>query len=313
MLGVVISISRNNWVRVWMGLELNLLCFIPFLIQHQQIYREVRVIYFLTQACGSILLLISGVRIGRYEIGIKYFVIISLLLKVGAAPFHFWYVWVASGVKWSQFYILRTIQKLAPLVLLDLSRLRGKWIFYIRVILCGIVRIRGGIHTLSIRKLLVYSSIRHLGWIFIPLINRKIFWVYYFIVYCLILLIVIIVLAQYNIFHLGQLVACSLSKKGGATLLVVILSLGGLPPFLGFTLKWGVIIICRGGVDLICLIIIILSSVVRIYFYTRSRFNVGIINSVSKLFDLIREGKIISSFIVFLRLVMFWTTPLIIL
>lgn len=290
-----------------MGLELNLLCFTPFLMQHQQIFREVSIIYFLTQACGSILLLISGISILNYETMMKSLIIISILLKIGAAPLHFWYIWVARGVSWYQFIVLRTVQKVGPLVLLDLRRIGSrKWIVYLRIIFCGVVGGLGGVRTLFVRNLLVYSSINHLGWLFIPLISNELFWWTYFVIYCIILVLVVIILIQYNISHVRQIISLRFSKGGMISLLIRIFSLSGLPPFLGFFPKWGVIILCRSEIDLACLIIMILSSVISIYFYTRLRFNILTIKSVRKVFNLIFKEKFICSLRVLLNLLGFW-------
>lgn len=271
--GVWISISRRRWVGVWIGLELNLLCFIPVMLGHRRVVKESRIVYFLAQACGSLVLLITGLNLISYEFIFDIFIGVALLLKIGAAPFHFWYVEVANSLKWIQFIILRTIQKIAPLVLLSLTHIRGsRRVVYTRVVMCGAVGAAGGVSSLSIRKLLIYSSISHLGWLLLPISNKNLLWVTYFIIYCLILLLVVVILIRSRVFHIGQLKGSQILWGDGVSLLIGLLSLGGLPPFLGFAAKWGVIIRCTNFVDLFCLVVLILSSVVRVYFYVRSVF-----------------------------------------
>lgn len=139
--GVWFSVHRNRWFGVWIGLELNLICFISFIVQRDKTCREASVKYFLVQACASLLLLFRGVRINNYLGRIKILITISLLLKLGAAPFYFWYLWVGDGLKWIQFLFLRTIQKITPLVIL-FFRVTDKGrevLIYLRIIRRGLV------------------------------------------------------------------------------------------------------------------------------------------------------------------------------
>lgn len=55
--------------------------------------------YFLVQACGSLMVLIGGLSLENFEEWFKFILTSSLVLKVGAAPFHPWYVNIAEGVK----------------------------------------------------------------------------------------------------------------------------------------------------------------------------------------------------------------------
>lgn len=292
ILGVWVSISSNRWVGVWLGLELNLLCFIPFMVKNKK-RGDIRVIYFLVQSCGSFVLLISGADLINYDLLSKLLISVALLLKVGAAPFHFWYVWVAKSLGWIEFAVLSTLQKVSPLVLLTLSdtgKLRG--FGYLRILICGLTGGLGGINSLSFRKLLVYSSIGHLGWILIPIIRGRRFWVCYFFVYCVLLYLVVFTLLILGVFHLRQITKAFYIGGGGFFLLISIISLRGLPPLFGFLPKWGVFINCISNIDIICLLIIIISSVIRAYYYLRSRFMSSLTNLtrsllISKFFGVI--------------------------
>ena len=81
---------------MWMGLELNLLSFIP-LLRSSYYYQETEaaVKYFLVQALGRILLLLGALSINLFPLVIQYYSISKfillrgLLLKLGVAPIHF--------------------------------------------------------------------------------------------------------------------------------------------------------------------------------------------------------------------------------
>lgn len=90
---------------VWIGLEVNLLSFIPLLAQldkHQE--TEAIVKYFLAQAVGSIMLLLGGLLSMSYYglvLGYNIFrvvILAGLLIKMGAAPFHFWFPRVIASL-----------------------------------------------------------------------------------------------------------------------------------------------------------------------------------------------------------------------
>jgi NADH-ubiquinone oxidoreductase chain 2 len=83
---------------VWVGLEINLISFIPLMTQSWQ-FREgdAMVKYFLPQALGSGMLLLGGLL----DVSFVYFfnfICLAFLVKMGAAPFHFWVPGVISGL-----------------------------------------------------------------------------------------------------------------------------------------------------------------------------------------------------------------------
>ncbi|KAB7501205.1 NADH-ubiquinone oxidoreductase chain 2 [Armadillidium nasatum] len=72
----------------------------------------------------------------------------------------------------------RTVQKIAPLVLLFFRGVNkgGEILIYLRIIISGLIGGVGGINEVSLRKLLVFSSLNHIGWIIIPLVSENEFW-----------------------------------------------------------------------------------------------------------------------------------------
>ena len=90
MLGIAISVGSRSWFGVWIGLELNLLSFIPLIsIKDNQYSSEAALKYFLIQALGSTVLLMSGVIIVMNMKMFSASLSAALLLKAGSAPFHF--------------------------------------------------------------------------------------------------------------------------------------------------------------------------------------------------------------------------------
>jgi hypothetical protein len=81
-----------------------------------------------------------------------------LLLKSGAAPFHWWFPGVTEGLRWENYALLITVQKAAPLILI--SYLIEINIFTLRIIIIStIVGSIGGLNQTSIRKILTSSCL----------------------------------------------------------------------------------------------------------------------------------------------------------
>lgn len=88
---IVVVLSARNWIIVWVGMELNILSFLPLITIGNGVgrYAEAAGKYFLAQAAGSALFLFSPVFWGLpYSQLYRVFLILGLLLKMGAAPFH---------------------------------------------------------------------------------------------------------------------------------------------------------------------------------------------------------------------------------
>lgn len=304
-------ISRNRWLIAWLGLEINLICFIPFLIKDYKIHSNAGRIYFLVQAVGSLMILILGISFWYFEES-KFWVRVALLLKVGAAPLHFWYIQVAKCIKWICFLVLGTIQKIAPLILLSINRIDlFKREIYLRAIARRLIGGLGGLYTLSLRELLVYSSINHLGWILVSLTGSNLFWITYLIIYCLILALTVGILIAWNLYHLSQLVRVNITWGRKIALVIRIISLGGIPPFIGFIPKWGVIVSEAIEINLLCLIILIISSVISLYYYIRVRFSLLLINSIGKIIFSRYIKVAFRGRVIFVNLVGFWVRPLV--
>ena len=98
--GALIAVSRSSWFGVWLGLELNLLSFIPLaIIRIGKREVEAGLKYFLVQACGSVVLVYRGVFISNLRQSSVALIFLALALKLGLAPIHFWFPIVSEGLR----------------------------------------------------------------------------------------------------------------------------------------------------------------------------------------------------------------------
>jgi len=204
---------------------------------------------------------------------------IALLIKIGRAPFHFWIPIVIENLNWLNNRLLITWQKIAPIILIF-------YVFKIKllitfIILCLICRSIGGLNQTSIRKLMAFSSINQISWLLIRLIINEIIWLIYFIIYFIIIIRLTKIFNNLNLYYLNQFFSLNLKFFSiKISIFLNILSLRGLPPFLGF---WPKFIIIKEILILninYIIILIIIFSLLILFFYLRIIYSSIIFNSV---------------------------------
>nr|APX39352.1 NADH dehydrogenase subunit 2 [Psylliodes thlaspis] len=282
MFGTLISISAYSWLAMWIGLEINLLSIIPLFKSHKNYYpAEATLKYFITQSLASTIILFSiifSMNLSEFvPQNFNYWMMMilnsALLMKLGAAPFHSWFPEVAEGLNWLNNLILMTWQKLAPSILI-MYNLNMMLFFSLIIISSSIIGGIYGINQISLRKILAYSSINHIAWMLASMLNNKMIWLIYFVIYSLISMNIILIFYFLNIFYLNQLFNSMNSNKLYKMLFIFnFFSLGGLPPFLGFMPKWLVINFLINNNFYILSMILVIFTLMTLFFYIRITFS----------------------------------------
>nr|YP_009328082.1 NADH dehydrogenase subunit 2 [Oxya hyla]APD14921.1 NADH dehydrogenase subunit 2 [Oxya hyla] len=299
MMGTILSISSNSWFGVWMGLEINLLSFIPMLTNNKNsMINESSIKYFIVQAMASTMLLFSILLIQmKYlmwwesEMVPSMLISSSLLLKIGAAPFHFWFPEVMGASEWFNCLMLMTWQKIAPMMILSYCIQLSNFIFMI-VILSIIIGAMGGLNQTSLRQLLAYSSISHLGWMISSMISSENIWEIYFIIYSLLSVILVLLFKQTNLLFLNQIYTTSNMKPEIKFMMFLsLLSIGGLPPFIGFLPKWMVIQSLMEMNMTSLMVIMVMLTMITLYYYLRISFSALILSYTENSWSLNIKNK----------------------
>nr|UQS75777.1 NADH dehydrogenase subunit 2 [Systropus sp. 2 YXA-2022a] len=276
-------ISAKTWIMAWMGLEINLMMFIPMLCnQKNKLYSESAMKYFLVQALASSIFLYSIIML--YFLNFKYtdemvktITLLALITKMGGAPFHFWFTSVIEGMNWFNSLLLMTWQKMGPLTLL--MNLKNSNFLLFSSMLSACIGGLGGINQNSIRKIMAFSSISHIGWMMATIIYNKNNLIIYFFIYTFIISSLISLFKFFNLYQINQLsnmYMCSIFLKIG--LIINLLSLGGMPPLLGFLPKWILINYLINLNQLLLLSVLVLSSLLTLYMYMRLSLNMFMLN-----------------------------------
>nr|AEW48056.1 NADH dehydrogenase subunit 2 [Stegana singularis] len=286
MIGSMITITSTSWLSAWMGLEINLLSFIPLMSDNNNLMStEASLKYFLIQALASTVLLFSIILMMmknniNYEINLSYISMISLsslLLKSGAAPFHFWFPNIMDELSWMNCLLLMTWQKIAPLMLISYVNIKN--MLYISIIMSVIVGSLGGLNQSSLRKLMAFSSINHLGWMLTALNSNENIWMIYFLMYSFLSFSLTFMFDNFKIFHFNQMFSLFFySKILKFILFFNFLSLGGLPPFLGFLPKWIIIQQISFNNEYFIMMILMMSTLITLFFYLRICYSAFMLN-----------------------------------
>nr|QKQ14975.1 NADH dehydrogenase subunit 2 [Draco maculatus] len=250
ILGTMITVSSHHWLTAWLGLEINTLAILPIIAKtkHPRAI-EAATKYFLTQAVASCLLLSSSMmnawRTGSWDILqmsdelITTATLIALTMKAGAIPLHFWLPEVMQGCTLHTAMLISTWQKIAPMALLYLMSNHTQPIVTMTLgMLSTTFGGWGGINQTQLRKMMAYSSITNLGWALMVISLEPNTFAINILVYILMMVPTFHILTMTTTKTLQNLSASwTTSPAGTTTLMILLLSIAGLPPLTGFLPK----------------------------------------------------------------------------
>nr|UYB78730.1 NADH dehydrogenase subunit 2 [Ornithodoros turicata] len=267
MLSIFISISSSSFLFLWMCLEINMMAFVPLMNSNNQMSSNSMITYFIIQALASsayIFIIINFLMNCATSIEkLNPAISCSMMIKVGAAPFHIWFPQISEGISLQSLLLLSSIQKIIPLHIT--SMFVNKFIF-IAITMSAMMGSLGGLNQFSIRKILAFSSITHLAWMLSLIMLNSNMWLMYMLIYTTILAFII------NFMHINSMnfinQTISFSKENSLYIIILLMSLGGMPPMIGFFMKWMSLKIIIFNMYMLSIPLII-SSLINLYFYTR--------------------------------------------
>lgn len=274
------SLISNNWILIWCGLEIILICFIPIILNKNFNSSECCLKYFIIQRVRSSILILSIILILiniNFNIGI--ILNISLIIKIGVAPFHIWVLNVVEGLDFNFLFVLLTLIKLPPLCILSYVSLYLIPFIFLTLILGSIL----GLNQRSSRKIIGYSSIFNIGFILSCVFFNHI-WLFYLFFYSVIIYLLIYILINLNLNYINQFIVNDFNPFSKFILFLRLLSIGGIPPLIGFIIKLIVLELMLFINFYLVRFIIIVFSLLIIFIYIRITFlSIIIYGYISKL------------------------------
>nr|AFB19555.1 NADH dehydrogenase subunit 2 [Schoeniparus rufogularis] len=282
LLGTTITVSSNHWIMAWTGLEINTLAILPLISKsHHPRAIEAATKYFLTQASASALLLFSSMTnawyTGQWDITQMTHPTSCLILtsaiamKLGLAPFHFWFPEVLQGSPLTTGLLLSTVMKLPPISLLFMtSASLNQTLLITMATLSAALGGWMGLNQTQTRKILAFSSISHLGWMAIIISYNPKLTLLNFYLYILMTAATFLTLNTINALKLSTLMTTWTKTPAlSAMLFLTLLSLAGLPPLTGFLPKWLIIQELTKQDMVLAATTISLLSLLGLFFYLR--------------------------------------------
>ena len=310
-LGMMVLVSAGSLLTVYLGLELLSLCLYAMVALDRDSSRaaEAAMKYFVLGALASGMLLYgmsllygatgtldlaeirqhlaSGGELPLIVVLALVFVVIGIAFKLGAVPFHMWVPDVYEGAATSVTMFIGTAPKIAAFGMLmrllvdGLPALHGDWssMLMILAILSMAIGNVAAIAQRNLKRMLAYSTISHVGFLFLGIIAGTqagyAASMFYVIIYALMGLgsfgmIIVLGRAGYEADTLDDFRGLNDRSPWLAFLmLVLMMSMAGVPPFVGFWAKWSVLREVVAADHAWLAAVAVLFAVIGLFYYLR--------------------------------------------
>ncbi len=309
VLGMMVMISAHNLLTIYMGLELMSLCLYAMVALHRdsQQASEAAMKYFVLGAMASAMLLygmsmIYGVT-GSLDLGEiaqrvgsgndlvltfgLVFLVVGVAFKLGAVPFHMWVPDVYHGAPTAVTIYISTAPKLAAFAMLmrllaeGLGDMHAHWqqmLIILALLSLGIGNVVA-IAQANIKRMLAYSGISHIAFVMLGVLSGSdegySAAMFYSIAYVLMSLggfgmVILMSRAGFEADALDDYKGLNERSPWFALMMMILMfSMAGVPPFLGFWAKLSVLQ-ALVGVDLVWLAAAaVFFSVIGAFYYLR--------------------------------------------
>jgi NADH-quinone oxidoreductase subunit N len=215
------------------------------------------------------------------------FVIVGIAFKLGAVPFHMWVPDVYEGAPTSVTLFIGSAPKIAAFGMLvrllvdGLPGLHGDWtsmLVILSVLSMGVGNIIAIAQT-NLKRMLAYSTIAHVGFLFLGVIagsnagySASMFYiiVYAFMSLAAFAMIVLLGDAGFEADRIDDFKGLNDRNPWYALLmLIVMMSMAGVPPFIGFWAKWSVLREVVAADMTWLAVVAVVFSIIGVFYYLR--------------------------------------------
>lgn len=314
--GILLLVSSFDFVAIYLAVELQSFCLyiIASLNRTSEFSTEAGLKYFVLGAFSSGLLLFgislvygftgitnlgdlfSFLAIGNHPLylidGINLasiFILVGLLFKLSAVPFHIWAPDIYEGAPTSITAFFAIVPKIGILALLTRLTYIGfydlffSWqeFFVISSILSVLLGTFGAFIQVKIKRLLAYSAIGHMGYALIGFscgcfegIHATFVYIIFYMIMAIISFTVILGIYEHKkLIRLNYLKDLMILTKGnpliGLCLVFAFFSMAGIPPLAGFFSKMLIFIATIQSSMYAIAILVVLTSVISCFYYIR--------------------------------------------
>lgn len=293
-LPILICLVRNSWLLIWIALEVNTIGFCYLAINKK---KDPFIKYLIIQTLASTSLLIIVLLIE--DQALFSLLTLGLVVKIGAAPFHIWFMSVTKKISWNPNLILITWQKRGPLYLILLTKNNTLIAVILITALLGAVPQYASKTVISI---LALSSVFNIRWMLLRVYASSKTVLTFVIIYWVSLSLVVITLKK-TIKHINKKLS---PAKSSYKHLLLIASLAGMPPTVGFLAKWYLLKSLRMINIILMLLIVLTLTSINLFIYLRIIIFINIIKPSPK-------KNITDNNKTYTKQIILWNAPLLIL
>ena len=295
-MGALVVIVTDNLFILYLGLELQTFP-IFILISKNRLWlksSEAGLKYFVLGALssgvfllGTTLIFSQGLSLNIYEYRDYYYnsnylsslswgmIILPLFFKVGLAPLHFWVPDIYEGSNWKTIGILSTIPKLSVIYFIFQIQSVTK-LLIISASISVIIGVLGALNQTKMKRLLGYSGITHVGFLILLFYSITSQYLmlpnFYIFVYMVTLVALILSIVQLNLTKDSYLVELQNRQKNqleNLMIIILILSLAGIPPLSGFISKWLLFVSLLDSNYISLCVLCVIFSFIGAFYYLR--------------------------------------------
>nr|UTN43088.1 NADH dehydrogenase subunit 2 [Osculotes curta] len=268
LVSIFFALSTSSFMTLWITLEISSLFFVPILTHTPSLGSvESKWKYFITQALGSTLLLLS---FNMSEMSSSHLMkliwdnmmVVSLLMKLGAWPFGSWFVHLCESLSWWSFFFVSSLQKIIPLIILSKMNLEtGVFIISLSLIVLPFFMFTNS----SFRWLLSYSSMYNTNWLALAsCVSFKCAMTYMF-MYFLTFFCLLMTLSSSSLKKMSTISINSGSWSDTSLKLMIVFFTSGFPP-LGVFIPKIELIFCLQNNFVMPVLLVISSSLVMLFY-----------------------------------------------
>ena len=210
------------------------MAFLPVISSEAGVAFENTMKYFIIQRCASIIFLFGVILCLFISNSFIFLKRIALFFKLGAAPFHGWFISILKRCSIWVLFLLSTVQKILPLSIIVNIIVLPRLLIFITffTILVIFFRVPGRV---TLNKVLALSSIANLIWLLFRVqISTKLILIF-ILIYSVLLIGIIFstdIRSNSSFYQIERL-----DNFSKIMFIFIFISLGSLPPLLGFLSK----------------------------------------------------------------------------
>ncbi len=312
LISLMILVSSYDLISIYVAIEMQSLCFyiLAAINRYSAFSTEAGLKYFVlgafisglflfgasilygitgTTNLNSYALLFSSDLTSDLNLSILFlgvlFILVAVLFKIAAAPFHVWSPDVYEGAPLNSTIIFVIVPKLVLLVLLFRFLYYSFFTFFedfqTLLIISGTLSVLIGsfmaLRQKRVKRLLIYSSISHVGFILLGCatgtilgLTSVIYYLLFYIITSVLVWGVVALLTNNTSLYLTDLAVLARTNPAlGLTFALGLFSLAGIPPLVGFSMKFFIFSAAINAHLYMASALIILLSVLGAFYYLR--------------------------------------------